>query len=336
MPSTRFTFSLRSLAATLALASIAPFACADTMQAIVYDKPGPASVLHLAEVERPVPGVGQVLVKVRAAGVNPIDWKIRSRSMGGKIPAIPGFDISGDIVALGSGVKDYKVGDAVFGNMGSLGGYAQYAVIPVMRMARKPVNIDYLQAAAVPVPAITAYQALFTAGGLKSGQTVLIHGAGGGVGHFAVQLAKHAGATVIGTGSASNEELIKRMGADVFVDYRTQKFEDAAKDIDLVLDSIGGETLQRSYGVLKKGGNIVSIVGNPDPKELNKRGIRGSSLNVNDTDEIRKLAQLLQSGALKVEIGQVFALKDAAKAQESSETTHVHGRIVLDVDNATK
>lgn len=319
----------------------------NTMKAIQYSEYGSPSVLKYVDVPKPMPAAGEVLVKVRAAGVNTIDWEIRNGSLrqyGNGLPGIPGFDVAGDVVALGEGVShfeigetasDFKIGDAVFARLNKSAGYAEYVSIPTKLLVRKPKNIDYVQAASVPTAAMTAYQALFDAGGLKPGQTVLIHGAGGGVGHFAVQFAKNAGATVIGTGSEYNAAFIKQMGADVFIDYRSQKFEELAKDVDVVLDSIGGDTLKRSYDVVKKGGIIVSIVAFPDRTELNKRGIRGVSrdMDVTNTASLAEIAKLLEKGAIKPEISATFPLQEAAKAHEKSETGHMRGRVVLTIES---
>ena len=311
--------------------ALAASAADTTMKAIRYDAFGPPSVLHYADAPRPAPAAGEVLVKVEAAGVNPIDWKLRKGGRGGAAPAAavtPGFDVAGTVAAVGSGVKGFAKGDRVFALLDKPGGYAEFAAVPVSRVAKTPKNVDSIHAAAIPTAAVTAWRALFDEGGLKRGQTVLIHGGAGGVGHFAVQLAKHAGARVIATASAENQEFLKSIGADVTVDYKTQRFEDFAKDVDLVLDTVGGETLARSYGLVREGGTIVTIVTRLDDAQMKQHGLRmpAEGSGSNHLDEI---AKLVGDGAVKVEISNTFPLADAAKAHEQSETKHARGKIVL-------
>lgn len=329
-----FPARMRSIAAAAALL-LAGFAQAateaETMKAIRYDAYGPPSVLHYDDAPKPVAAAGEVLIKVQAAGVNPIDWKLRKGRPGATHhgqATTPGFDVSGTVAALGPGVESFKVGDEVFALLDQAGGYAEYAAVPASRVARTPANIDAVHAAAIPTAADTAWGALFDAGQLKRGQTVLIHGAAGGVGHFAVQLAKHAGAKVIATASAENHAFLKSIGADVTVDYKTQKFEDFAKDVDLVLDSIGGDTLARSYGVVRKGGAVVSIVQRLDPAELVKHQLRTID-SLGDSTHLGAIARLVGEGAVKVEVSTTYPLAEAAKAHEQSETKHARGKIVL-------
>jgi NADPH:quinone reductase-like Zn-dependent oxidoreductase len=334
-PAMRIRVPGKVLPAVLLAATQLGFAAGvPTMKAIRYSEYGPASVLKYVEVDQPQPAAGELLVKVHAAGVNTIDWELR-KSAKRPLPVIPGFDFSGEVVALGEGATGHRVGDQVYAMLPlkTSGTYAEYVTVSAAIVASKPQRLDHVQAAAVPMAALTAYQALFDTAGLKRGQTVLIHGAGGGVGHMAVQLAKNAGATVIGTGSQSNGAFIKQIGADVFVDYRAQKFEDVAKEVDVVLDTVGGETLQRSYGVLKKGGIVVSLVADVDEAALRKHQIRGKAvLVVPNAAELAQVAQLIDAGKIKPEINAVFPLQEAAKAHEQSQTGHMRGRLVLRVD----
>ncbi len=236
-------------------------------------------------------------------------------------------------------VTKFKAGDPVFAyvSLNSSGGYAQYALVPEREAAPKPRSVTYIQAAAVPIVAMTAWQALIDTAKLGSGQTVLIHGGSGGVGTFAIQIAKARGARVIATASTANQDLLKQLGADVAIDYTKQEFEDVAKDVDVVLDSIGKDTLARSYAVAKKGGFIVSLVARPNRDELNKRGIRGAALSVEpNSDELAEIGKLIDEGKIKVIVSQTFPLSEASKAQEQVATGHTRGKIVLKVADEPK
>lgn len=323
---------------TLALGLAASHAhAADTMKAIQYSEYGAPEVLHFVDVAKPVPGAGEVLVKVDAAGVNTIDWELRLREIpkfSPKLPAIPGFDLTGRVVALGEGVSGHPIGEQVYTMLplDMPNAYAEYARVPVSALAPAPKQLDAVHAAAVPMAALTAYQAIFDAGGLKKGQTILIHGAAGGVAHMAVQLAKHAGARVIGTASASNLDFVRGLGADQVIDYKAQKFEDVVHDVDLVFDTVGDDTLERSYQVLRKGGRLVTIAGRVKPDVAEKYGVRATGVIVHpDPKQLADVAQLLDDGAIRVEIDSVYPLADAAKAHAKSETRHLHGRLVLTV-----
>lgn len=340
MKSFQHRFKAGAAAALFALVgTLAHAAAPQTMKAIRYDAYGPASVLQYVDVPVPKPAAGEVLLKVQAAGVNPIDWKLRSGRFGAdpkRLPVIPGFDVAGTVEGLGEGATGFKRGDPVFALVHGPGAYAQYTVVPAKNLVRTPANIDARRAAAIPTAAATAWRALFDAGKLQRGQTVLIHGAAGGVGHFAVQLAKHAGARVIGTASASNAEFIRKLGVEVAIDYRTQRFEEIAKDVDLVIDTIGGETLARSYGVLRKGGTIVSVAGRLDPEALAQHGVRGDPFNGNYPSHLDEIAALVAKGDVVPEIGAEFDLAQAAAAHTQSETGHARGKMVLTVGAAAK
>jgi NADPH:quinone reductase-like Zn-dependent oxidoreductase len=329
------------LAVLAALATSGMSACAGprptTMHAIQYRAYGASTTLELVELPVPVPEAGEVLVKVDAAAVNTIDWENRREALPGfapRLPVVPGYDLAGEIVARGPGVVDHALGERVFAMLplDSPRAYAEYARVPVTVLARQPRNLDAIHAAAVPLVALTAWQALFEAGGLHAGQTVLIHGASGGVGHLAVQLAKHAGATVIGTASRANLAFVRSLGADQVIDYRAQPFETVVRDVDLVFDTVGGDTLARSYQVVRAGGTVVSIAGRIDAGAASARGIHGKGLLVRpDAAQLAQIAALLEHGALKPEIDTVYPLRDAALAHDKSETRHLRGRLVLQV-----
>jgi NADPH:quinone reductase-like Zn-dependent oxidoreductase len=314
-----------------------------TMKAVVIHEYGGPEVLKYEDVPQPEPKQDQLLVRVIAAGVNPVDGMIRSGMFDKEghraFPIILGGDISGVVEKAGSKITKFKSGDPVFAyvSLDDSGGYAQYALVTEREAASKPKSLTYIEAAAVPIVALTAWQALIDTAKLKAGQTVLIHGGSGGVGSFAVQIAKAHGAKVIATASTANQELLKQLGADVAIDYTKQKFEDIAKEVDVVLDSIGKDTLARSYGVVKKGGIIVSLVARPDPAELEKRGIRGEALSVDpNSDELGEIGKLIDEKKINVIVSQTLPLSEARKAQEQVATGHTRGKIVLKVAEEPK
>lgn len=312
-----------------------------TMKAIVVHEFGGPDVLKYEDTPRPEAKDNEVLVRVIAAGVNPVDGGLRSghysKDFGPKPPFIPGSDIAGLVEE--SKIDKYKPGDAVYGylDLDRGGGYAQYATAKEREISAKPKSLSFVKAAGVPIVALTAWQALIDTAKLSAGQTVLIHGGSGGVGSFAIQIAKAKGAKVYATASTPNQDLLKELGADVAIDYTKQKFEEIAKDVDVVLDSVGKDTLQRSYGVLKKGGFLVTIVAGPDPAELKKHAIRGSSLSVApNSDELAEITKLIDDKKIKVIVSQTLPLTDAAKAQEQAETRHTRGKIVLKIADEPK
>ena len=314
-----------------------------TMKAVVIHEYGGLEVLKYEDVPQPEPKQDQLRIHVIAAGVNPVDGMIRSGMFDKEghraFPVILGGDISGVVEKVGSNITKFKSGDPVFAyvSLDNSGGYAQYAVVTEREAAPKPKSLTYVEAAAVPIVALTAWQALIDTAKLKAGQTVLIHGGSGGVGSFAIQIAKAHGAKVIATASAANQELLKQLGADVAIDYTKQNFENVAKDVDVVLDSIGKDTLARSYGVVKKGGIIVSLVARPDPAELAKHGIRGEALSVDpNSDELSEIGKLIDEKKINVIVSQTFPLSEARKAQEQVATGHTRGKIVLKVAEEPK
>lgn len=334
--------------APLMLASLlfvfAPETSPTTMTAVRVHEPGGREVLKVEQAPRPTPGNGEMLIRVHAAAINPVDWKMRqgfgrgrTRGAGGADGFILGFDVSGVVDQVGPGVTKFKPGDAIFAMLGLQrgGGYAEYAIVKEDEAAMKPAKASHVEAAAVPLAALTAWQALFDTAHLDKGQTVLIHAGAGGVGHFAVQLAKWKGAHVIATASKDNLDFLKQLGADEAIDYHSQKFEDVAKDVDLVLDPIGGETQQRSFGVLKKGGILVSIVGRPSQQKADAAGVRAAGILVKpNADELAQIAKLIDEGHVKPVVSKTFPLADVARAHELSETGHARGKIVLVVTEA--
>src|SRR5881398_2656878 len=244
------------------------------MKAVVAHEYGAPEVLKFEEVPRPEPKENEALVRVIASGVNPADPLTLSgkyaREFGTHLPLIPGYEIAGVVEKTGANVTKLKVGDVVYGYPTFGGGWADYITVKEWEVAVKPKSLNFVEAAAVPMGALTAWQALVDVAKLQPGQTVLIHGGSGGVGSFAIQIAKARGARVIATASTTNQDLLKQLGADVAVDYTKTKFEDVAKEVDAVLDPVGKDTLARSYGVVKKGGIVMCLVARPDPVELQK------------------------------------------------------------------
>jgi NADPH:quinone reductase-like Zn-dependent oxidoreductase len=307
-----------------------------TMKAVVVHEYGGPEVLKLEEVPRPEPKENEVLVRVIGAGVNPVDAMIRSgkyaKFFGTTLPLVPGYDIAGVVEKTGAKISKLKVGDAIYAYTMWGGGYAEYAVANEGEATIKPKSLNYIEAASVPLVALTAWQTLIDVAKLSAGQTVLIHGGSGGVGSMAIQIAKARGAKVIATASTPNQGLLKELGADVSIDYTTQKFEEIAKDVDVVLDSVGMDTLARSYGVIKKGGFIASLVAKPDQAELDKHGIRGAPISVKpNAKELAEITRLIEAKKIKPVVSQVLTLADAVKAQEQAATHHTRGKIVLKI-----
>ena len=310
-----------------------------TMQAVRMHEYGGPEVLKLEDAPRPDPGEGEVLVRVHGAGINPVDWKVRAglarQMIPHALPLIPGWDLSGTVEWVGPNVRGLQHGDGVFTRLDVRrdGAYAEYVVVPTRDLARKPRSIDHLHAAAVPLAGLTAWQALFepSHAELARDQTVLIHGGAGGVGHFAVQLAKWRGARVIATGSAGNEGFLRELGADVFVDHTSQRFEEAAREVDVILDTIGGETQARSWPVLR-GGVLVTTVELAAPDEAIARGVRASRVSAQtNVRHLQELANLIDEGTLRPAVSRILPLAQARKAHGLIEAGHARGKLVLDV-----
>src|SRR5262249_52670267 len=291
--------------------------CADEkqkMKAVVAHEYGAPEVLKFEDVARPEPGADEALVRVIASGVNPADPLTLSgkyaKEFGTHLPLIPGYDIAGVVEKTGTNVTKLKVGEAVYGYPTFGGGWADYVTVKEWEVASKPKSLSFVEAAAVPMGALTAWQSLVDVAKLQPGQTVLIHGGSGGVGSFAIQIAKARGARVIATASTANQDLLKQLGADVAVDYTKTKFEDVAKNVDAVLDPVGKETLARSYDVVKKGGIVMSLVALPDKAELEKRGIRGAGISSHpDAEDLAEIARLIDARKIKPIVTQVRPLR---------------------------
>lgn len=308
------------------------------MKAIVIHEYGKEDVLKYEEIEKPAPKADEVLIKVKIAAVNPVDWKIRDglgEMFGLKLPMILGCEVSGIIEEAGADIKNFKAGDEVLAYISShQGGYAEYVCAKEIETSKKPESIDFENAAAIPVGALTAWQAIFDKADLQSGQTILIHAAAGGVGSMAVQLAKAKEAYVIGTASGKNEEFVKDLGVDEFIDYTKQKFEDVVKDVDAVLDTIGGETQERSFQVLKKGGVLVTLVNPPSPESAEKYGVKAEMINMQpNAEQFAEITELAASGKLKTHVETVLPFSEIVKAHELSEAGKTRGKIVLTVGN---
>ncbi|MCX4744284.1 NADP-dependent oxidoreductase [Kitasatospora sp. NBC_01287] len=304
----------------------------------------PEQLVH-EEVPRPEAGPGEVLVRVHAAGVNPPDWYAR-RGFANipeamrpvwPVPFTPGSDISGVIAAVGTGVTEWQVGDEVFGLVnfpGRASGYAEFATSPAAHLAPKPAALGHVEAAAVPMAGLTAYQFLFEHLRIEAGSTVLVNGAGGGVGHFALQLAKAAGAAqVIGVASGRHEAFLKDLGADRFVDYTRDAVEDVVREVDILIDTVGGPDGHRFLPVLRRGGTLAPVYfGEYHRERAAELGITVGGWQVRSSGEqLTELARLINAGLLRVGIDSVFPLSAAAQAHTRAEQGHLQGKIVLRV-----
>ena len=285
--------------------------------------------VKLDTVAIPEPGPGQVRIKVIAAGVNPVDWKLAARAPAGS-KQVAGKDVAGVIDKIGEGVTRWKAGDAVIA-LALAGGYAEYAIAATDAIAAKPTKMSFEEASGIPVVAETAYRALITVGDIQKGQRVLIHGAAGGVGSSAVQIAKAKGAYVIGTASARNHDFLKSLGADETLDYTTTRFEDKVKNVDLVVNTANAETNVRSVGVVKKGGKLVSVVGAPPADACLAAGITCSGIGSVNGQMLPAIVELANAGKFHVSVEQKMPLANAAKAWELNRAGHTRGKIVLQV-----
>jgi NADPH:quinone reductase-like Zn-dependent oxidoreductase len=311
------------------------------MKAIVLKTPGGAENLILTEIPSPVPGKNEVLVAVKAIGINPIDVKTRSgKGLYGTLkdadPLILGWDISGTVTESGSGTAIFKPGDEVFGMINFPGhgkAYAEYVAAPADHLALKPANISHGEAAGASLAALTAWQLLKYRSGIKKGDRVLIHSAAGGVGHFAVQMAKHLGAWVAGTSSAGNRQLVLDLGADKHIDYQNQRFEDELQNLDFVLDTIGNDYTERSFSVLKPGGSIICIPSGTSPDITEKaaaRKLSGSHFRVwSDRDDMTDIANMLQKGIIRTHISKKFTFDEIMAAHNQIETGRTRGKVVV-------
>lgn len=310
-----------------------------TMKAVRIHAYGGPEMLHYEEdLALPSLRPDDLLIRVRATAVNPVDWKIREGQLQNllhhTLPLTLGWDVSGEVVAVGSEVNTFTLGDAVYArpDIERDGAYAEYIAVKASEAAHKPANLDHLQAAAVPLAALTAWQSLVDAAQLQTGQTVLIHAAAGGVGSFAVQLAKSLGARVIATASGLNNGLVTDLGADQFIDYTLTRFEEVAKEVDVVFDTIGGDVQKRSWSVLKPGGILVSIVEPPPETTAVERGVRSAFVFVQPNGEqLIAMTRLIDEGRMKPVIHTVLPLTEARQAHVISQGGHTRGKIVLRV-----
>ncbi len=298
------------------------------MKAVIINATGAADVLRLEEVGRPEPGEDEVLIRVQAAAVNPVDWKYRRGVVQRELPAVLGEDVSGTVAV--SRADGFARGDRVFGVTTS-GGYAEYATAAATAIAIKPEALSHEQAAALPVSGLTAWQALFDRGCLELGQAVLVAGAAGGVGHLAVQFAKYAGARAIGTGSARNREFVLSLGADEFIDYTHGEVADAVSGVDVTLDTVGGATTALLLPALREGGTLVTVAYPPETfPQCHRCWVKPLVMRPN-SDQLALIANLVASGAVRVEIAQQFELAEVKRAHALSESGHARGKIVLTV-----
>lgn len=307
------------------------------MKAIRIHAYGGPEQLELENAPMPELSPDDVLVKVHAAGVNPVDWKVREGMLKDKVPhrlpLILGWDFAGEIVDIGSNVSGWQVGDAVYArpDISRDGSYAEYIAVDAGEIAAKPESLDWRQAAGVPLAGLTAWQCLFDRARLEAGERVLIHAGAGGVGSFAIQLAKQHGAYVYTTASARSTDFVKSLGADEVIDYTREDFSEL-RDLDVILDTLGGEVQDRCWQTLKRGGRLVSIVRPPEELKEDENEVMAAFWFVEpDSRELAEMAKLFDAGKLKVEIDSVFPLEQAAEAHRKSESGHAHGKIVLDV-----
>src|SRR5262245_4760556 len=311
------------------------------MRAIVIHSYGGPEVMKLENVALPEPAEDEVLIRVAAASITPVAVAIRKgylEKLVGNFPLILGMDAAGIVEKVGNKVTKYKAGDPVFAffTLKDEGGYAEFAAAKEDELAPKPGTVSFAQAAGAGAAGATAWEALIDIANLRSGQTVLIHGGSGGVGHLAIQIAKAKGAKVVATASTANQEFLRQMGADVAIDYTRTKFEDVAKDVDVVLDTVGRDTLERSYGVVKKGGIIVSIVDEPKRATLEAHGIRGMTLHCTPkAGVLEELSKLMEAKKLTPVISEAFRMTQVVQAHDQIATDHTRGKTVLSTGKNT-
>lgn len=294
----------------------------------------------LEDIAKPVPGSDEVLVRVRAAGVNKADWAIAQGYMQGMVatPLTLGLDVAGEVVEVGADITRFKPGDEVYGFVpGQEGTFAEYVVAKESAVALKPKSLDFVHAAAAPLAALTAWQSLFDVAQLQSGERVLIHGAGGGVGSFATQFAKNVGASVIGTAGPDKAEHLRELGIDKHINHQEQPFEEVVRDVDVVLDTAGGDMPQRSYGALKPGGRLVTSAARLSPEEVEaqaeSRAIRASNvMTMPNAEQLTKLAEQIDAGKVKVFVDRTLPLEEAQTALDLLMAGHHTGKIVLTID----
>jgi alcohol dehydrogenase len=310
------------------------------MKAVKAHEFGGSEVLHFEDAIKPTPHRGEVLIEVHGSSINPVDTKSITPESEYKdylkFPVTPGSDVSGIVVRVGEGVSSVKPGDKVYGQAGPLqkgtGAFAEYAVAPENSIARMPENLSFIEAGAIPLTAASAYVAIIDHMKLRAGQKILIHGGSGGIGSFAIQLAKHLGAYVVTTTSVDGVNYAKYQGADEVVDYEFQSFEKTLNDFDAVLDTVGEEIYKKSFKVLKRGGIIVSMLCKPDEELMKQYGVR-AVLEMTKVDQslLNKVSQLVKEGVFKVNISKIYSLKDTKEAYEAKDKEHILGKIAISV-----
>lgn len=308
------------------------------MKAVYIEAYGGREQLKYGDLPRPELRPRDVLIEVHAAAINPVDWKIRNGWLQARnqyeFPLILGWDVAGVVVETGPEVTKFKVGDPVFTrpDIRRNGGYAEYIAVDESLVAPKPANLSFEEAAAVPLAALTAWDALVETAHIAQGQRALIHAGAGGVGIYAIQLAKHFGAHVTTTVSERNVELVKSLGADAVIDYNKQDFSTAGRVYDIVFDTVGGDVQEKSFQVVKTGGILVSIVSPPDQAKCEANGIRGAWFFLEpDGEKLARIGRLIEQGEVRPVVGATFPLAEVAKAHELSESRHLTGKIVLKV-----
>ncbi|MBB4569426.1 NADP-dependent oxidoreductase [Rhizobium leucaenae] len=309
------------------------------MKAVRIHSFGGPEVLRLEEIERPEPKIDEILIRVEAASVNPVDWKMREGNYPAvqetDLPYVLGRDVCGTVEKVGDGVAVFRPGDGVYAFLNPMhGGYQQFVIARPEEIAPKPRLMDAVQAAAIPLAGITAWQGLFDHGGLQAGQRVLIHGGAGGVGHLAIQFAKAKGCWVATTVSSVDLDFARSLGADKVIDYKSERFEDAIQPVDVVFDLIAGETQDRSFGVVKTGGILVSTLTEPDKNRATEFGIRATRYTAQPNGpQLAEIGRLIEHGKVGVEIRRVYSLEQASAAQEAIRNEHNRGKIVLRVEH---
>ncbi len=296
---------------------------------------GDSSVLTTDDLPDPAPEADEVVIRIHAAGINPVDFKIREGDYppvdASQLPVGMGRDVSGTVARVGTDVQSLHEGDAVYAMAATgRGTYGDYVAVKATDVAAKPRSLDHIHAAAVPLAALTAWQGLFDHGHLESGQRVLIHGASGGVGHFAVQFARHVGAHAIVTAREEDAAFLHELGAEQVIDYRQQTFETAVQEVDLVYDLVGGDTQQRSFGVLKAGGILVSTLGQPSQDRAHRQHVRATRYTVQpNASQLAHIGELIDDGQVRVVVQKTFDMTDAAAAQDYLRSEHIQGKVVL-------
>lgn len=304
------------------------------MKAVIINSYGNEDVVKYIDAECPQPDKDEILIRVHFAAVNPVDWKIRNglgERLGLKLPIYLGSEISGVVERTGAGVSEFKKGDAIYGMVTS-GGYSEYVVAKTGQIALKPENLDFENSAAIPLGALTSWQAIFDLAKLTSGQKIFITAASGGVGSLAVQLAKAKGAHVIGMASTKNEKFVRDLGVDEFIDYEKQTFEEIVKGVDVVFDTVGGQTYERSFRTLKSGGFLVTAVEFPTEEKASEFGIKAARVYCKpNSEQLVRITELVKEGKLKAFVSNVLPVVEVKKAHQLSESGRTIGKIVLQV-----